>query len=251
MDPVYILATCRKPELLPYTRLVFKTLRIGFPTADVHVHLNNITDPDVRKIILSDCERCRCSTFDTHTIHHEWINLLVHNAEHPFWILDTDVIFYGEVGTPPADMPLWGWRIPEWQDEFSGCVTRARLHTSLLWINPGEINRRYRAFRHNIPETVFTPAVNLINPLVIPLKARGYFYDTCAMLYHAVGGKPFSDLDLDKYFHFNFGTISDIVLPRLSDRAVMEKMREQVLMNPDLGRGMWRAQLEYYANRLP
>ena len=39
---VHILPTERVPRLAPMTELVFKTLRVGFPTADVLVHLNEI-----------------------------------------------------------------------------------------------------------------------------------------------------------------------------------------------------------------
>jgi len=37
---VFILATCRKPELLRMATLVFETIRVGFPTASINVFIN-------------------------------------------------------------------------------------------------------------------------------------------------------------------------------------------------------------------
>ena len=127
--PVHILATCRKPELAPMTRLVFDTLRVGFPTNPVTVHLNHGCEshcPD----ILADCERVNATIKRCEMIHHAWIEWLVASNSEPFYILDTDLIFYGNIEPWQHSGPLAGYLVPEWIDEYSGCVTRARLHPS-------------------------------------------------------------------------------------------------------------------------
>lgn len=243
---VRILATCRKPDLLPFTLLVFDTLRVGFPNAKVVVTINEGCASDE---IRAACFKVDAAYCHVKTIHHEWIaNLLEHEAE-PFWLVDTDMIFYGNVEGWQFNEALAGCRIPEWRDEYSGAVTRARLHTSLLHINPAAVQAALAKFRSVSPQSPFTPFVNVIYPLCLPFRGQMYFYDTTALLYHAIGGTAFTDEQKDAYFHFNFGTIEDMVLPRLSGSENMAGARRRVLNKPELGKGMWRAQELYYASR--
>lgn len=246
---VFLLATVRKPELLPFTTLVFKTLRVGFPTALVGVFINHMA-PELNSVIRKECEAIGASCSDAETIHHEWILYLTQIEEEPFFICDTDVIFYENFERFKFDGPLAGYRVPEWNDAFSGAITRARLHTSLLYINPMKVSVLVKEYLDKIADTPFTPKVNLINPLVIPFKSKPYFYDTCSLLYHAIGGQSFTDEQKDAYCHINFGTIPDLVLPRLpKDKAEKIQARRDLLLSyPDLGRGEWLNQDEYYLN---
>jgi hypothetical protein len=247
---VFILATCRKPKLLPYTTLVFDTLRVGFPTATIGVYLNNL-DVETSKVIVGLANKIQAGTKTTNTIHHKWIESLIESEQEPFWICDTDVVFYNSFEQLITDKALAGCRIPEWQDEFSGAITRSRLHPSLLYINPALVKSKLAEFRAVCPDSPFTPFCNPIYPLCLPLNNRMYFHDTCSLLYHAIGGQSFTDIEKDKYFHFNFGTIPDLVLPRLKDADKMIAARQVVLDNPELGRGAWRFQDEYYASKQP
>lgn len=250
---VFVLATCRDQSLLPFTALVFDTIRTGFPTANVRVFGNNLpfhmggyAGEAVRKA----CEGTGCEFMNgPATIHHDWIESLCRDQNDPFVILDTDVIFYESVEGWTFDTALAGDRIPEWQDEFSGSVTRSRLHTSLLFINPNKLREDVEKFFTPVPNTPFTPKANLFHPVCTPLRNRVYFHDTCSLLYHAIGGTAFSDVQLDAFFHFNFGTIPDLVLPRLSGAEQMQKARDSVLASPGLGCGAWRSQKEYYRVR--
>lgn len=247
---VFILATCRKLELLPYTELVFKTLRTGFPTANVVVYLNGDVPESV--ITLAKSVNCTCIPINQ-TIHHKWIENLVNSELEPFFILDTDVIFYKSFEQFSFDGPLAGWRVPEWNDDFSKAITHSRLHTSLLYIDPVKVRSAIEAWKSSFPNTDFTPKANLFYPLCTALNGKRYFNDTCSFLYHAIGGQAFSDRQLDCYSHFNFGTISDIVFFYLdqSQASNLSEAREKILANPELGRGIWRQQLEYYAIRAP
>lgn len=238
----FILHTVRKPELEPYSNLVFKTLRVGFPTAEVFVHCNGpALDPvwskglDVRVI--------------DQTIHHEWINELMLQYSEPFWILDGDVIFWDSVESWEFDQPLAGRRIPQWMDEFTNCITRPRLHTSLMYIDPAGVTDRLLKYKSQFPDTPFNPFPNLINPLCVPRKGRTYFYDTTALLFNAIGGQSFTERQLDCFDHLNFGTISDIVLPRLRDGERMQNCREAIIRDNSLAKGLWRIQEQYYDNR--
>jgi hypothetical protein len=246
--PVHILATCRRPELAEMTELVFKTLRVGFPTASITVHLNGQC-ADICIGITALCKKNGAEIKKIATIHHRWIEQLVATIDEPFYILDTDVIFYSSVEGWTFDTALAGFLIPEWQDEFAGAVTRSRLHPSLLYVDPLAVRKQLSEFRGVCPDSPFTPFGNPFYPVCLPLNRKMFFHDTCSLLYHAIGGTPFTNEQKDAYFHFNFGTISDIVLPRLSDGQKMHGARRLILNNPEMGRGAWRFQEEYYATR--
>lgn len=247
---IHILATCRKPELAPFTELVFKTLRTGFPTAIPVVYINGDAEkncPNLRKL----CKQVGASVQQVSTIHHLWLEKLIKESMAPFWVCDTDIIFYGSIEEFRFDEALAGFRVPEWQDEFSGALTRSRLHPSLMYIDPFKVRVAIEKFQSTLPEGPFTPFCNPIYPVCLPLNGRMYFHDTMSLLYHAIGGHAFCDTGKDRYFHFNFGTIPDLVLPRLKDGGQMAAARKVIMDNPEEGRGAWRLQEQYYRDRVP
>lgn len=248
---VKILVTVRREELLPYALLVFKSLRVGFPTAEVMVYLNKM-DPDHAQSVISECSKVNAQWTVTDTIHHTWIYEVLQGATEPFWLVDTDLIFYRNFEQYTFDAPMAGLRVPEFVDEFSGCTTRARLHTSLLYLDPMRIQTELIRYTSKIYSSPFTPQINLVNPVVLPFRSRPYYYDTAALLYHAVGGRAFTDIQKGGFCHFQFGTISDLVLPRLGRASEPMKLaREAILKDPSLGHDAWRYQEEWYAQRQP
>lgn len=247
---VYILATCRRPELAPYTLLIFDSVRTGFPTAAIHVHFNRLDD-ELRKAIQGKAD-AGFSYADVDYCHSSWIERLIEEKSEPLFLLDTDLVFFRSFEGFSFDGSwLAGWRIPEFQDEFVGALTRARLHTSLLYIDPVLVREKLKTYKAQFPATGFNPLAMPCAPLTVPHEGRGVFYDCCSMLYHAIGGTNFTDEQKDAYFHFFFGTLPDLVLPRLSNGAEIGKARADILANPELGRGGWRFQEAYYANRQP
>lgn len=213
---VFILATSRKPELLPYTLLVFKTLRIGFPTARVFVTGNALEGFALKSVQdAAAAENCTFVNRSEETIHHKWVEYLIEEADMPFWICDTDMIFYSKVEDWRFETALAGYRIPEFKDDFTVAVTRSRLHTSLLYIDPLKLKKEVENFKAPYPITVFNPPVNLFYPITYPLNGTVYFHDTMSFVYHAIGGTEFTPKQKDAYFHFFFGTFSDLVLPAI------------------------------------
>lgn len=248
---VHILITCRNESLLRYSTLVFDSLRVGFPTAKI-IATGNSLPLYALEPIKAACDLTGTElTLGSETIHHRWIKGLLEQNEEPFVICDTDQVMYDSMEVFDfSQTPLAGRRIPQFRDEFSGCITRSRLHTSLLYINPALVKERLSAFTTKVADTPFTPIANLIYPQVVPFNGEPVFYDTMAQLYHAIGGTKFSEDILDRYFHSNFGSIEDIVLPRLNGSGdAMKKARDWVLENPVRGRGAWRYQEGYYLAR--
>lgn len=246
---VFILATCRCADLWPYTTLFIRTIRVGFPTATIVISGNGLTE-DQDKLMDSGAKSVGATYLpEGRTTHQDWIESLVKTQTEPFWICDTDIIFYDSVETWRSDQALHGYLIPEFYDEFTRCITRSRLHTSLLRIDPLKLNREFDKYRDGYHHSQFNPHSCVFSPLIVPLNGSKHFYDTCSMLYHAIGGAPFSDEQKDAYFHFHHGTFSDLVLPIISAGTKIGEIRNDILENPLKGKGMWRTQDAYFSDR--
>jgi hypothetical protein len=159
------------------------------------------------------------------------------------------MIFYGSVENWKFDTSLAGALIPEFFDEFSQCVTRRRLHTSLLHVDPAKLKSDISTYRDLSTSSQFTPALNEVWPVVIPFNGRPYFYDTMAAAYHAVGGTPFTDVQKNAYMHFHFGCFADMVLPKIRGGDLIEIVRKGILDHPEEGIGVWRSQEAYFARQ--
>jgi hypothetical protein len=244
---VHILVTCRNPELKAMSLLVFDTIRIGFPTARIRCYLNDTNDPE----IVSRCHAFSDDVTPVDMIHHKWIQMLLNSETEPFVICDTDMVFYSKVEDWKFDTALAGYRIPEFDDEFTNTITRSRLHTSLMFIDPEKFNQYAEGYESAFPETPFNPIASYVDPLCIPLNGRGYFHDTMSMAYHAFGGTEFTQKQKSAYFHFHYGTLSDLVLPLLGNGEGTKGVRDAILANPAIGLDMWRVQDEYLNSRRP
>lgn len=242
----FILATCRNEELLPYTTLVFKTIHVGFPDTEVFVTGNELTATALEKTEAAALgASCKFTNLPKQT-HQKWIQKLIAEQKEPFWICDTDMVFYQSVEDWEFTAALAGYRVPEFYDEFTKMVTRSRLHTSLMRIDPFAMRVACSKYWLAHRTTEFNPFLEMWDPIVVPLNGRSYFYDTMAVAYHALGGQEFTDEQKNAYFHFHFGSFSDLVLPALSAGEGMKAARNIILEDPSQGIGMWRAQDEYF-----
>ncbi len=246
---VFILATCRKAELLPAATLVFDSLRTGFPNAEVIVFDNGNSD-DHKAAIREKVKEVGGTwvRMPERVIHHQWIEgiteKMMDERQEPFYFLDTDVVFWENFEQWGFDkkIPLAGRYIPRFADDFTLCDTVERLHTSLLWVNPDAVRKQLIEFKRRFPVSDFNPLANLYYPLHVPPDT---FYDTCSMLYQAVGGQPFTRTQLNCYDHLFCGTISDIVGPHLNDGG-MQARHQDYFKDPTSMRGIWKKQDEYY-----
>lgn len=249
---ILILCTCRNEELFGATTLVFDTVRIGFPTAEIIVFDN--ANSELHRSEIREHVKVAKGKFvhlPERLPHAPWIEAMVQAAlddpeSEPFWICDTDVIFWDNVEQLEfPNEPLAGRYVPDFYDKFTRCMTQKRLHTSLLYVNPKVLRERLEHFTSRFPKTEFNPMANLYGPLHIP---PSIFYDACSMLYLAVGGHSFLEGELNRYDHLQCGTISDLVGPHISDGKMTERHKAYI-SNPESARGLWKDQdkyLEYY-----
>ena len=187
-------------------------------------------------------------------VHHEWIERLVNKEEEPFWICDTDVMFHSRVEDWEFEGAMAGRLIPEFRCGFARRITHARLHTALMWLDPVEIKKRIADVDAITPNHPFKTPIPCFAPLYYSRREsllqppEHYFFDTCAQLYHCIGGQKFSDEQLDAYSHLNCGTYLDLVestYPGLRQRF------EQMQKDPKSAIGLWKIQDQFYKKMAP
>lgn len=260
---VHILVTCRKAELLPASTLVFKTLRTGFPTAHVTAWLNCAPDHDCGKVITEAMLAAKVDSYGWEprqaitlptTEHHRWINELIETEQEPFWICDTDISFWGKVQDWTFDAPLAGRLTPQFKCRFANAITRPRLHTCLMKIDPVRVRERVEKYGRQFPDAYCTPRptlAELVWPRYVPwLNAAysgrvNYFHDTCCLLYQAIGGQAFTPQQNESFDHMGSGTLSDLVAPCYPEHRLRES-HFAIFENHELLKGAWRKQCEFY-----
>ena len=253
---VHILYTVRKPELEKWSLVIFKTVRVGFPMAKIILTQNGTLSTEMFGRVRDHCKELGIELRANHeSTHPAWITRLLDSANRsnraPFWICDTDMIFYDAIPPdPPEPTPLWGCYIPRFSDEFTGLITEPRLHTSLLRLDPAQIEKGInKLWSTGFYPNQFCPKPSLVPPITFPVSCRLRFRDTMGSMFGAVGGIPFEAEVLDRYFHFHYGTFPDLVMPRVKDAQERSERREAILTSPELGRGVWRAQRAYFEER--
>lgn len=251
IQPVHILATVRKPELLEAALLVFRTLRVGFPTAPVFVW-GNALPLEAEAAVAHAAQDCRAVfTNIPVTVHDLWIENLLQESLEPFWICDTDVLFWESVERfKPA--PLLAGRLePEFEEESTGTLHMERLHTALMWFNPAPLRAAMRAWMARIPAPWgHTGEFPFVRQHFVPLRGeRARFYDTCAGLWHAGLGTPWTEKQNDAFDHLHCATYIDLIGPHLS--VELRQAHQAIYADHRVGKGMRHHQAKYYNRQRP
>jgi hypothetical protein len=253
---VHLLVTVRNPDLIGAATMVWNTIRIGFPTADIHATFNDVSIH--HRSVLHDylqsagAERVSSNCFPLD--HHHWILSLIEKETEPFWICDTDICFWQNFERFEfKGAALAGRYTPQFYCSFANARTCPRLHTCLLRIDPSEVKVLVKLYGEQFPDTYCTPRptlADLIFPRYTPYRfgaiQKKYFSDTCSLLYAAIGGQMFTNEQNSAFDHLNFGTLCDVVAPRLG--GSVREMHAAVLDQPHLLKGQWKRDQEFYRN---
>lgn len=257
MNPrVFIHIKCRKASLLPGATLVFKTLRGGFPTADVRVSVMPSADGTLWGRI-SDFAReskaeVRYASLDWP--HDRWIESLVATEIEPFWIVDPDVVFHDSMETlsMPGEPHLVGRLEPAWDCELTRALHVERLHTCCLWVNPSLVRERMRAQQAAHPCGPFAPEMLGVRQTYVPERGVVRFYDTMAGIYQTIGGTPFTPEQNARFDHINCGTWLDEAAKGMAKTAPnMRLAHEGVYRDPASAKGLWTIQQKWYEHHAP
>lgn len=251
---VFILTHCRKAELFYGTSLVFKTLRTGFPNANVRV-VDNASLPGFRASIAQLAKEAACSfdALDHPGIrHHDFIERTLYEAasrpgpERTVVFVDPDVCLWRNCEALAFDRLVAGLLVEAHHDEVMQCVTMARLHTSFLWFSEP---RRLVAEIERLRRTHFDFA-----PFVATSVKLGDVwlrYDTGAGLYAALPRhcQAFAESHMDYYDHIYAGSHFD--LWRGKHPAELNELMESSHRAAAAGdlrelKGLWRRQRDVW-----
>lgn len=251
---VHILCTVRKPELLPGALLVFKTIRTGFPTAPIVVWGNGL-EPAYTDLIDSAVASVGGTLqMVKPTSHDIWIESIVMNEADPFWICDTDMVFFKEVERffDDAQETLFAGRLePAWNEPWTGMSKPNRLHTCLQWFNPSALRgAMLRWCRQHIPNLLGTSQVPFIRQSIVPSLSGNMLYDTTTGLFQCGFGTPFTDEQNAAFEHLHAATYLDDVgkVDALKD---LPSVHHAIYKNPALAAGLSVRQNEFYEAHKP
>ena len=252
MQQLHILATVRNPALLEAALLVFKTVRVGFPHALVEVRGNGL-DPLAADAVETAASESGCDFHnDNRTSHDAWIEKLIYTKSDPFWVCDTDVVFFEPVEHWFVNKPMVfqaGRFEPEFSEEWTRSRHMARLHTALMYFNPAELRLQIRTWMGQFPTLWHTAQMNLIRQQFVPQRGDSpMFYDTCAALYHAIGGTAFTPEQDAQFEHLHCATYVDLI-GKNSSLKDLAAIHQAVYAEPARARGIQAKQREYYQRR--
>lgn len=241
---VNILVTIHKPEMVNAAFLVFKTIKIGFPTAKIKIYGNNL-----QAIYLHEFHRMGYYPHNIEqTCHDEWIEKLVSKEQNPFWICDTDVVFFDKVEDWFSDRVIFAGRhIPSYKEPWTKTISVERLHTALMYFNPARIrNEMSRWSKQTIPSIFHSTQVPFIRQNFIPHNGEIYLYDTCAGLYQIGIGTPFTSEQNAAFEHLHAGTYSDKVSEDCPELKDLYNTHKVIYQNPQLALGLKQIQDKFY-----
>ena len=249
---VFILTYCRSPELFYGTKLVFKTLRTGFPNSRVVV-VDNASVPEVRVEVESlaaenDCQFVQIP--EPSVQHYEFIETTLRevasgeDGNESLVFVDPDICFWDCCEGFHFDGLMAGKLVRPFECEATQTLSMPRVHTSFLWIPSAkrlwEKIENIRADRFD-----FEP----FQPYSTKIAGRWTRFDTGASLYAVLGQKIscFTEAHLNCYDHLFCGSHFDWIYPLLDARG-----REMLSTthtsakegNLDALRGIWKWQDE-------
>lgn len=249
MTRVYVITFCHNMDLLYGSTLVFPSIRTGFPNADLVV-IDNGSIAEAIPFIQTSVAHAHGKFYRISTIsHHDLLRQIVFGNQQPIAIVDPDVCFWQSMesvlsGMKPHEL-IAGRLIPSFNDPYTGCLTKARIHTSCLLIpDPVALANRIQ----QITNDKFN--WDAFRPVMISVDGQWVRYDTLAGLMHLSENiKVFSDEDLECYDHLFCGSHIDWFCERTPDSPWKSKfieLHQRTKKDYSSLRGVWRLQNEFF-----
>jgi hypothetical protein len=225
--------------------LVLGSLSVGFPNDDITVYVNANSEKFLSEIEFRAGDHR--VVLLPHTYHHaEWIREMVWKTDGELVIVDGDVTLWQE----------WKWKfktllaghlVPLMWNEFAQCISYPRLHTSFLQIR--DCNELLDTIDKLYPMAVTSPKyapLDVWMPSVKFANGKPLFWDSCSVLYNALGGTPFTEEQLECYDHLNSASFLGIMEKNMVNGKDFRQVHETVSRTPELLKGRWRETNEYY-----
>jgi hypothetical protein len=232
---VFTLLHVSNPEHFQASTLCLSTIWQGFPDANITAVIN--ANSLMKQAVIAKCDKyCVSWTQAKNNWFHAdflWETLLsctnqyIYPEDEPLVFVDGDTMFFSDM-TPLfyGDM-VRGMHIPEHMNEFSNCVSAARLHSSFLIIpSPRKLLQAlkrvcHKAFLKFGEYQGFKP----FHPTRVYQNGAVKFYDTGATLYHSVYTSAFDISEHDVYAHVNSASFYSLVADQFNDEKDRESFR--------------------------
>jgi hypothetical protein len=254
---VFVLTYCQDLSTLYGSTLIFKSLRIGFPTAEVHVVDNN-SIPEAQQEIRARAAEQGGVFHSLPTTQHHFQVLhdlsLDPTREGRVILLHPDLCFWEDCERWKFDALIAGRVIPAFVDVTNGGIIMPHLHSQFWWIEDARrfrevITREYAAAAAD-PLCGFVPFYSRENGGRRKYEIGAGLYATFADQIHA-----FTAQELDCYDHLIAGTYSNFMIALLRQQAddtlLRAFMETHEYAKGDYEqyrqlRGNWRKQQQYY-----
>jgi hypothetical protein len=243
IEDVYVITYCRSMDLFYGTSLFLETIRVGFPKSNILI-IDNGSIPEAVLHLKNLASKCNAK-FNPISERPHWLLIqnMVMTAKRPFAIVDPDVIFWEKMDD--LDAIVSGRLIPNFIDPFSECITKERLHTSLLKFSDPQ---HLQSLTHSVRKTKFE--WQPFQPTMIEVNGKWIRYDTAAVLYSSIKplSKPFSKKELDSYDHLFCGSHLDQVLPKMGPfgEVFLEFHNQASKGNLSALKGIWKIQEKFF-----
>jgi hypothetical protein len=242
---VVIITCLRKGANVETATLTFRTIRTGFPTAQIVVY-DNGSEYELKQTVKSLAASVDAIWDDHYTrMPHAYCMSRIAKERSNVVFVDPDVIFWKCCEDWEFPTALAGRYIPTHRSEYTKSRTISRLHTSFLWADHDRLLQELAAIGYEDRE--YAPA-ELWHPHMVYENCIPTFYDTAANLYHCVGGTAFESKHLDSYDHIFCGSSFDVAAQHLDHAKELMMVHHTALTNPSALRGLWKDQDEYFYN---
>lgn len=254
MKTVCILISIPDSKYFDSCTLALKTVRVGFPTADIMVTINAQTSREDSLRVVKMCEDIAAGwhILDKEVHHAAWIAQQVQEYPGTLIILDGDTHFWKSCEDWKFADLIAGYYVPEMWNDFAKCRSWERLHTSFLWFADTELvldrikalyPPAFQKCGEYCPLDPFMPSVKFI-------KGEPVFWDSTAVLYNMLGGSRFGPEHLDCYEHLNSASFFDVMHERLEAKELFtwlhtEAVKDPLLLKPFL----WNNVNTYYRQK--
>lgn len=263
---VKVLVTVNSMAHFDACTLCFETLRVGWPTAEIHIYVNGgaFMGDIINKLYNFNKNQPdqRLHLFGTKPVHHaEWIRQQIqHSYSSPLVIADPDIVYWKscEDWEFPAGTLLAGYYNPRMWNDFAQCISVPRIHTSMMVFPDTQklrtaITIAYPWCRRDCgdycPCDPFMPVVrfDIGHPI---------FWDSCANLYNML--LSFENKDKVYFFgdgekacfdHLNSASFHDAMADRMDTDHSANFLRAHTEWVKNPTPGLWRAVDEYYKQK--
>ena len=242
MYNVFIITRCTDLSCRKSATLVFDTIRVGFPAYKiVCFYLGDFTE--VKNEIVDRCAKLNIELKDSPIFlyNNQVIEYLVQSQDDPFIVVDSDVVFHKNLGWYKPTKNIAGRYIPKYYEDFVKAVSEERLHTSLMYFsNIPELRKQIEESFVQKCNGSFTP-YNVFSPVVVKSNGQSIFYDSCSILYGAIGGEAFDKNVLDCYDHLFAGSFYKEL-----KRPDLDRVFDSVFADASNIKDIYRSQNKYW-----